>query len=269
MSETARRVRCTSLKDKKKRGDRIVMLTAYDASIARLLDASGIDALLVGDSLGMAVMGCDTTLEVTLDIMVHHCRAVSRADRRALVVADMPFLTYQTGIDDAVRNAGRLIQQGGAAAVKLEGGAPVLDAVSRLTSIGIPVMGHLGLLPQSVHQLGGYKKQAANAAGEEQLLHDALALEQAGAFAVVLECVPDAAARKVSSRLTIPTIGIGAGAGCDGQVLVINDILGLTPTPPSFSKVYFDAGTAIAAAARQYASDVRAGVFPPGQDGGQ
>lgn len=269
MSETAKRVRCTSLKDKKKRGDKIVMLTAYDASIARLLDASGIDALLVGDSLGMTVMGCDTTLEVTLDAMIHHSRAVSRAAKRALVVADMPFMTYHTGIGEAARNAGLLLQKGGAAAVKVEGGGVAAEVVSRLTSIGIPVMGHLGLLPQSVHQLGGYRKQAATAAGEEQLLRDALALEEAGAFAVVLECVPDLAARNVTNRLSIPTIGIGAGPYCDGQVLVINDILGITPSPPSFSRVYFDAGSAVSAAARQFASEVRGGVFPPKQGSGQ
>ncbi len=266
MSEAPRRVRCTHLRAMKKRGEKIVMLTAYDAAMARLLDASGIDVLLVGDSLGMVVMGCETTLEVTLDAMIHHAKAVSRVVKRALVVADMPFMTYQTGLDEAVKNAGTLLQKGGAAAVKLEGGRAVVEAVKRMTSVGIPVMGHLGLLPQAVHQLGGYRKQATSAAAEEALVQDALALEEAGAFAIVIESVPDAAAQRVTDHVNIPTIGIGAGPGCDGQVLVINDILGLSSTAPPFSKVYFDAGTAVTAAAKRFALDVRDGRFPGGEE---
>ncbi len=262
MSEGPRRVRSTHLKEMKKRGEKIVMLTAYDAAMARLLDSAGIDVLLVGDSLGMVVMGCETTLEVTLDAMIHHTRAVSRGAKRALVVADMPFMTYQAGLDEAVKNAGALLQKGGAAAVKLEGGRAVLEAVRRMTSVGIPVMGHLGLLPQAVHQLGGFRKQATSAAAEEQLVEDAFALEQAGAFAVVLECVPDTAAGRVTKSVAIPTIGIGAGPNCDGQVLVISDILGLSGTPPPFSKVYFDAGSAVTSAAKEFAADVRNGRFP-------
>jgi len=268
MSEIQKRVRSTHFRDKKQRGEKIVMLTAYDAAMARLLDAAGVDALLVGDSLGMVVMGCETTIEVTLDAMIHHTKAVSRGVERALVVADMPFMTYQAGIDEAVRNAGALLQKGGAAAVKLEGGRAVVDAVGRMTSVGIPVMGHLGLLPQAIHQLGGYRRQATSVASEEVLWQDALALQEAGAFAIVIECVPDAAAQRVTGHLSIPTIGIGAGPGCDGQVLVINDILGLSSAAPPFSKVYFDAGAAVTAAAKQFASDVRNGRFPDreGQD---
>ncbi len=266
MSEVPRRVRSTHLRAMKKRGEKIVMLTAYDAAMARLLDASGVDVLLVGDSLGMVVMGCETTLEVTLDAMIHHAKAVSRAVKRALVVADMPFMTYQAGLDEAVKNAGALLQKGGAAAVKLEGGRAVVEAVKRMTSVGIPVMGHLGLLPQAVHQLGGYRKQATSAAAEEQLMQDASALEEAGAFAVVLESVPDAAARRVTGSVSIPTIGIGAGPDCDGQVLVIYDILGLSSTAPPFSKVYFDAGAAVSAAAKQFAAEVRNGQFPGRED---
>ncbi|HNY40645.1 MAG TPA: 3-methyl-2-oxobutanoate hydroxymethyltransferase [Bryobacteraceae bacterium] len=266
MSEGPRRIRCTHLREKKKRGEKIVMLTAYDAAMARLLDAAGVDVLLVGDSLGMVVMGCETTLEVTLDAMIHHTRAVSRTARRALVVADMPFMTYQAGLDEAVKNAGALLQKGGAAAVKLEGGRAVFEVVRRMTAAGIPVMGHLGLLPQAVHQLGGFRKQATSAAAGEQLLQDALALEEAGAFAIVLESIPDALARKVTGLLAVPAIGIGAGPGCDGQVLVINDILGLSETPPPFSKVYFDAGSAVAAAAKQFAADVRSGRFPGSEE---
>lgn len=262
MSEIQRRVRSTHFRGKKQRGEKIVMLTAYDAAMARLLDASGVDALLVGDSLGMVVMGCETTIEVTLDAMIHHTKAVSRGVERALVVADMPFMTYQAGVGEAVKNAGALLQKGGAAAVKLEGGRAVADAVARMTSVGIPVMGHLGLLPQAIHHLGGYRRQATSVASEEVLLQDALALQEAGAFAIVLECVPDAAAQRVTSQLSIPTIGIGAGPGCDGQVLVINDILGLSTAAPPFSKLYFDVGAAVSAAAKQFASDVRNGNFP-------
>jgi 3-methyl-2-oxobutanoate hydroxymethyltransferase len=239
------------------------MLTAYDATMARLLDRAGVDVLLVGDSVGMVVLGHGTTIPVTLDAMVHHTAAVSRGAARALVVADMPFLTYQVSPEDAIRNAGRLVQQGGAAAVKLEGGGPVLEAVRRLVSIGIPVMGHLGLQPQSVHAVGGYVRQATDEAGALALVHDARALEEAGAFAVVLESIPSAVARSVTAALTIPTIGIGAGPHCDGQVLVSHDMLGLFDGPiPSFVRQYARLADTVQAATRAYVDDVRGGRFP-------
>lgn len=251
---------------KKERGEKIAVLTAYDYTMARLLDSAGIDVLLVGDSLGMVVMGYETTLPVTLDAMVHHTRAVSRGTSRALVVADMPFLTYQVSVEDTVRNAGRLIAEGGAAAVKLEGGGAAVEACARLVECGIPVMGHLGLLPQSVHQLGGFRQQATTAADAEQLLADAQALEAAGAFAIVLESIPAEVARTVTGDLQIPTIGIGAGPYCDGQVLVSFDMLGMSQDGvPPFVRRYADLGEQIAAAARAYAGDVRDGRFPGGQ----
>ena len=220
MPELTRRVRVTDIKAKKLRGEKIAMLTAYDATMARLLERAGIEILLVGDSLGMVVMGEETTIPVTLDAMIHHTRAVTRGARRALVVADMPFLTYQASVADAVRNAGRLVQEGGAAAVKLEGGRPVVEAVRRLVEVGIPVMGHLGLIPQSVHQLGGLKKQAVAGDEAERLLEDAVLLEHAGVFSIVLESIPAELARRVTETVAVPTIGIGAGPHCDGQVLV-------------------------------------------------
>lgn len=258
-----RQVRVPDLRERKRRGEKIAMLTAYDATMARLFDGAGVDVLLVGDSLGMVVLGYDTTLPVTLDAMIHHTRAVARGTRRALVVADMPFLTYQVSVADAVRNAGRLLQEGGAAAVKLEGGRPVLDAVARLVDVGIPVMGHLGLLPQSVHRVGGYARQATQPREAAALVEDAVALEQAGAFAVVLEAIPAELAREVTRRLDIPTIGIGAGPDCDGQVLVSHDMLGLFDRfVPSFVKQYANLAEVITAATRQYADDVHAGRYP-------
>jgi len=256
-------VRIPDLADKKKRGEKIVMLTAYDATMARLFDHGGVDALLVGDSLGTVILGHETTLQVTLDAMVHHTKAVTRGARRALVIADMPFLTYQISPEEAVRNAGRLLQEGGAAAVKLEGGRPVVETVARLASLGIPVMGHLGLQPQSVHALGGYKRRPMHANDVDALVADAEALEDAGAFAVVLEAVPADAARTVTSRLTIPTIGIGAGPECDGQILVSYDMLGLFDEfVPPFVKQYARLAETILSATQAYADDVRAGRFP-------
>jgi 3-methyl-2-oxobutanoate hydroxymethyltransferase len=258
----ATRVRTTDLKDKKRRGERIAMLTAYDATMARLMDGAGVDALLVGDSLGTVILGRDE-LSVTLDVMIHHTRAVARGAERALVIADMPFLTYQVSVAEAVRNAGRLLQEGGAAAVKLEGGRPMLDVVARLAEVGIPVMGHLGLLPQSVNQVGGYVKQATDPRGAAALLEDAIALEGAGAFAIVLEAIPAEVAREVTSQVTIPTIGIGAGPDCDGQILVSYDMLGLFDRfVPSFVKQYAQLAGTIADAAGGYVEDVRAGRFP-------
>jgi 3-methyl-2-oxobutanoate hydroxymethyltransferase len=256
-------MRVPDLKEKKQRGEKIVVLTAYDATMARLLDRAGVDVLLVGDSLGNVIMGEETTLPVTLDVMVHHTRAVSRGARHALVVADMPFLSYQITVPEAVRNAGRLLQEGGAAAVKIEGGRPMIDVVKRLVEIGIPVMGHLGLVPQSVHQLGGYRQQARNEEDAERLLTDARALEDAGAFSIVLESIPDEVAATVTGKLAIPTIGIGAGPHCDGQVLVSYDALGLFEGPvPPFVKQYAQLGELMVEAAKAYADDVRQGRYP-------
>lgn len=258
-----KQVRIPDLQEKKRRGEKIAMLTAYDAAMARVFDRSGVDALLVGDSVGMVALGYDTTLPVTLDAMVHHAAAVRRGTEHALVIADMPFLTYQVGVAEAVRNAGRLLQEGGAAAVKLEGGRAVTDVVHRLVDLGIPVMGHLGLLPQSVHQLGGYRKQSTRQPEIEAILVDAAALERAGAFGIVLESIPSEVARMVTAQVSIPTIGIGAGPHCDGQILVSYDMLGLFDEfVPSFVKQYARLAETIASATRAYLDDVRAGRFP-------
>jgi len=262
MAERARRVRVPDLREMKKRGEKIAVLTAYDAVMARLFDQAGLDVLLVGDSLGMVLLGYETTIPVTLDDMVHHTRAVSRGTSRALVVADMPFLTYQVSVEEAIRNAGRLLQEGGAHAVKIEGGRPVLDAARRMTELGIPVMGHLGLLPQSVHQLGGFRPQAREAGDAERLIAEAGALEQAGVFAIVLESIPAEVARQVTAQLSIPTIGIGAGPHCDGQVLVSYDALGLSGFTPPFAKQYAQLGQQVVDAAQAYAREVKEGAFP-------
>jgi 3-methyl-2-oxobutanoate hydroxymethyltransferase len=247
----------------KRRGEPIAVLTAYDAVMASLFERSGVDVLLVGDSVGMVVLGHPNTIPVTLDVMVHHTQAVVRGASRALVIADMPFLTAQVSISEAVANAGRLIQQGGAAAVKIEGGQPVLETVRRLVEVGIPVMGHLGLQPQSVHQVGGFLKQATGRSDAERLLDDARAREEAGAFAVVLESIPADVAATATRMLSIPTIGIGAGPWCDGQVLVGHDMLGLSVgTVPPFVKQYARLAETIAAAAAAYVSDVKGGQFP-------
>jgi len=259
-----KKIRVPDLVVMKKRGERIVMLTAYDATMARLFDRAGIDVLLVGDSLGHVILGLDTTIPVTLDAIIHHTLAVTRGTRRALVVADMPFLTYQIRAEQALRNAARLFQEGGASAVKLEGGRAVADTVRKLTAAGLPVMGHLGLTPQHVHRLGGMRQQARDDKTAQDLKLDALALEDAGAFAVVLEAIPDAVAEAVTSRLHIPTIGIGAGPHCDGQVLVSYDVLGLFDTfVPQFVRQYAQLGNAIVSAAKDYADDVRQGMYPP------
>jgi 3-methyl-2-oxobutanoate hydroxymethyltransferase len=258
-----KRIRVPDFAARKRQGEKIVMLTAYDATMARLLDRAGVDALLVGDSLGTVILGLDTTLPVTLDAVVHHTRAVSRGAERAFVIADMPFLTFQVSVAEAVRNAGRLLQEGGAAAVKLEGGRPVLDVVKRLVDVGIPVMGHLGLQPQSVHQAGGYVKQATKPEQVDALLIDALALQDAGAFSLVLESIPADVAGAVTKALTIPTIGIGAGPDCDGQILVSYDMLGLFDGfVPSFVHQYAKLGDAVVTAVREYATDVRSGQYP-------
>jgi 3-methyl-2-oxobutanoate hydroxymethyltransferase len=258
-----RKIRAPDLARMKERGERIVMLTAYDAAMARLFDRAGIDLLLVGDSLGHVILGLDTTVPVTLDAMIHHTRAVTRGANRALVVADMPFLTYQISPEQALQNAARLFQEGRAAAVKLEGGRTLGDTVRRLTAAGLPVMGHVGLTPQHVHRLGGMRQQARNDEAAQELVLDALALEEAGAFAIVLEAIPDAVAEEVTSQLKIPTIGIGAGPHCDGQVLVSYDVLGLFDQfVPPFVKQYAQLSEMILSAAENYADDVRQGTYP-------
>jgi len=268
MPSRSRPVRVTDLVSMKRRGEKISVLTAYDATMARLLDGAGIDVLLVGDSLGMVVMGYETTVPVTLDMMVHHAAAVSRGTARALVVADMPFLTYKIDPSETLRNAGRLVQEGGVAAVKLEGGRATLEATSRLVGAGIPVMGHLGLMPQSVHQTGGFRTQGEGPGEGDRLIEDALALESAGAFAIVLEKIPEALASRVTASVAIPTIGIGAGPDCDGQVLVSYDMLGLFQEfVPSFVKQYAKLGEQVAEAARSFRDEVRAGEFPPAAEG--
>lgn len=264
MSERSKRVRVPDLREMKARGEKIAMLTAYDALMARVLDRAGVDVLLVGDSVGMVLLGFDTTLPVTLDMMVHHTRAVSRGAQRALVVADMPFLTYQISPAEALRNAGRLIQEGGAHAVKIEGGQRYAETVERLVAAGIPVMGHLGLVPQSVHQLGGFRQQAKSEEDALRLMEDARALQQAGAFALVLECIPAKVASSVTQELSIPTIGIGAGPHCDGQVLVTHDALGLTgDAAPSFVKQFAHLGALMTDGVKDYIQEVKGGQFPP------
>ena len=239
------------------------MVTAYDYTAARIADAAGIPILLVGDSLGMVVLGYDSTIPVTMDDMVRHTRMVRRGASQALVVADLPFMSYQADAAEGVRNAGRLLQEGGAHTVKLEGGASVADTVRRIVDAGAPVMGHIGLTPQSVHALGGYRVQGRTRAAARRLLSDALALQDAGAYAVVLECVPAPLAGVITQRLTIPTIGIGAGPDCDGQVQVWHDMLGLFPDfVPRHTRQYAGLAGDIGAALGRYAEDVRKGVFP-------
>jgi 3-methyl-2-oxobutanoate hydroxymethyltransferase len=243
----------------KQRGTRLTVLTAYDCTMARLLDAAGVDALLVGDSLGMVVQGQPDSLAVTLDEMIYHTRLVVRGVRRALVIADLPFMSYQVSPRQAVASAGRLIKEGGAHAVKLEGGVRSAAAVAAIVAADIPVMGHVGLTPQSVRRLGGFKVQR----DAERLLEDARAIEAAGAFSLVVECVPAELGARVSAAVKIPTIGIGAGAGCDGQVLVTPDMLGLfDEIRPRFVKQYADLGRAVARAAEEYCREVRDGTFP-------
>jgi 3-methyl-2-oxobutanoate hydroxymethyltransferase len=247
---------------KKRRGEKIVCLTAYDYPSACILDEAGVDLILVGDSAANVVYGQPTTLTIGMDEMVYHTRAVSAGVRRALLVADMPFLSYQVSVEAAVANAGRLLQAG-AEAVKLEGAGPVLDSVRRLTQLGIPVMGHLGLTPQSVHKLGGYRLQARKAEEQEGLVRDAQSLQEAGCFAIVLEKIPAEAAARVSGGLAIPTVGIGAGPGCDGQVLVLHDMLDFSGTPPlKFVKQYAHLRDEIRRAVAAYSEEVRAGRFP-------
>jgi 3-methyl-2-oxobutanoate hydroxymethyltransferase len=258
-----KKVTTLSLRQKKASGELITMLTAYDYPTALAEDQAGLDIILVGDSLGMVVLGYQNTLPVTMDEMLHHCRAVARGARAALLIGDMPFMSYQVSTEQAVRNAGRFLQEGGMDAVKLEGGRERADAVRAIVGAGIPVMGHLGLTPQSVHQLGGFRPQGRTAEAARRLLEDALLLEEAGCFSLVLESVPARLGELVSKRLAIPTIGIGAGPGCDGQVLVTHDLLGLFDRfTPKFVKKYADFHGEMQRAFGEYIADVQNRSFP-------
>ncbi|MFA4916154.1 MAG: 3-methyl-2-oxobutanoate hydroxymethyltransferase [Syntrophales bacterium] len=251
------------VREMKKRKEKIAMLTAYDYSTAAVLDQSGIDILLVGDSLGMVILGYDSTLPVTMEDMIHHTRAVSRATKRAMVIGDMPFMSYQVTVEEALYNAGRFLQEAGAHGVKLEGGREVAETTRRITSTGIPVMSHLGLTPQSIHQFGGFKVQGENDAAAVRILEDAKILEEAGAFSIVLECVPATLAKTITQSLTIPTIGIGAGIDCDGQVLVVNDMLGMFEKfTPRFVKKYAHLNVQMKEAVQKYIEEVRTCTFP-------
>jgi 3-methyl-2-oxobutanoate hydroxymethyltransferase len=257
------RVTVTAVRAMKARGERVVMLTAYDTPTARLLDAAGVDVILVGDSLAMVALGYETTLPVTLEEMLHHTRAVARGAARALVVGDLPFLSYQVSREEALRSAGRMLKEGNAQAVKLEGGLEVAGTVAALVEAGIPVMGHIGLTPQAVHRMGGYKVQGRTAEAAARLLKDAVALERAGAFSLVLEGLPWQVAGAVTEAVGIPTIGIGAGPRCDGQVLVTNDLLGLFDEfTPKFVKRYANLRETLLQAFGQFREEVRAGAFP-------
>ena len=257
------RVTIHTLRQMKERGEKIAMLTAYDASFARLFDEAGADVLLVGDSLGMVVQGHDTTLPVTLEEMAYHCRAVVRGASRAHVVGDMPFGSYQASLEQGVANAAKLMKEGGCHSVKLEGGAVHAELVRRLVGAGIPVMGHIGLTPQSFHQLGGFKVQGRDSGGRERLLADALALEEAGVYAIVLEAIPSDIAREITETVSVPTIGIGGGVSCDGQVLVSYDMLGMDETfKPRFVRRFATLGQTIKDATAAYVSEVRSGTFP-------
>lgn len=244
-------------------GDKITVLTAYDYTFARLIDGEGVDIILVGDSVGSIVSGYENTLPVTMDEMVYHTRAVSRGVEQALLVADMPFMSYQVDAAEARRNAGRLVKEGGAHAVKLEGGEQIAETVRSLVAMDIPVMGHVGLTPQSVHRMGGFKVQGKEAEAAERIFADAVAVAEAGAFAVVLECVPALLARRITEEINVPTIGIGAGPDCDGQVLVIHDILGLCEKySPKFVKRFADIGDTVRGGIADYIREVKDGTFP-------
>ncbi|HEV8265950.1 MAG TPA: 3-methyl-2-oxobutanoate hydroxymethyltransferase [Gemmatimonadales bacterium] len=252
-----------SLLEMKQKGERIVSLTCYDALFARLLDASGVDILLAGDSVNQVLAGAPSTLSATLDQMIYHTRSVRRGTERAMVICDMPFLSYQVAPEEAVRNCGRAMQESGCDAVKLEGGQPMAETVRRLVDVGIPVMGHLGLTPQSVHALGGYRVQGREDVAADRLRADAKALQDAGAFAVVLELIPAPLASQITKALTIPTIGIGAGPACDGQVLVLHDMLGLNDRfAAKFVKKYAAMAEDVREAARLFAAEVREGRYP-------
>ncbi|MFA5138903.1 MAG: 3-methyl-2-oxobutanoate hydroxymethyltransferase [Elusimicrobiota bacterium] len=257
------KVTTTKLAEMKAKGRRIAALTAYDASTARLLNEAGVDVILVGDSVGNVKLGYENTLPVTVDEILHHLKAVRRGNSRALLVADMPYLSYELDIPSALRNAGRMVKEGGAEAVKVEGGKEVAPVIKELLRVNVPVMGHLGLTPQAVHRLGGYKVQGRDPAQAERIVTDARILEGAGAFAIVLECVPADLAEEITRKVGVPTIGIGAGAGCDGQILVVDDLLGLGErAAPRFVKQYAELRPLMLAAVRRYADEVRDEKFP-------
>ena len=257
------RITINQIKEMKQKGEKIAMLTAYDYSTAKIVDEVGIPLILVGDSLGMVVLGYETTIPVTMEEMLHHTRAVVRGTKQAMVIGDMPFMTYHISVAEALHNAARFIQEGGAQAVKLEGGVTVAEKVSRIVECGIPVMGHIGLTPQSVHQFGGFKVQGRTPEAAIRLLKDAQALEEAGAFAIVLETVPTPLATLITQKVSIPTIGIGAGIGCDGQVQIINDMLGsFTDFVPKHAKQYAKLADIMSSAITEYHNEVKAGSFP-------
>lgn len=252
-----------TFKQAKEKGEKLTMLTAYDYSTAKLIDEAGINSILVGDSLGMVCLGYEDTLSVTMEDMLHHTRAVARGVKEALVIADMPFMSYQTSVYDAVVNAGRILKEGHAHAVKLEGGREVCPQIEAIVKASIPVCGHIGLTPQSIHAFGGFKVQGKGEEAARKLLEDAKALEEAGAFAVVLECVPEALAELITEKISIPTIGIGAGAGCDGQVLVYQDMLGMyDKLAPKFVKVFANVGEEMKKGFEAYKKEVQEGSFP-------
>jgi 3-methyl-2-oxobutanoate hydroxymethyltransferase len=257
------RITIDQIKEMKQKGEKIPMLTAYDYSTAKLVDEMGVPLILVGDSLGMVMLGYESTIPVTMEEMLHHTRAVVRGTKQAMIIGDMPFMTYHTDVSDALRNAARFIQEGGAQAVKLEGGEVVTEKVRRLVGCGIPVMGHIGLTPQSIYQLGGFKVQGKTPEAASRLLKDAQALDEAGVFSIVLESVPAALSKLITDRVGVPTIGIGAGVGCDGQVQVINDLLGLfTDFVPKHAKQYAKLADIIRQAVGEYISEVQEGSFP-------
>ena len=262
------RVYINQIKEMKQKGEKITMLTAYDYTIAKIIDEAGVPLILVGDSLGMVVLGYESTIPVSMDEMLHHTKAVARGTKQAMVIGDMPFMTYHISVSDALRNAARFIQEGGAQAIKLEGGVAVAEKVRSIVNCGIPVMGHIGLTPQSIHQLSGYKVQGKTPETARKLVEDARALEEAGAFAIILEVVPAPLATLITQRVTIPTIGIGAGAGCDGQVQVISDVLGLfTDFVPKHAKQYARLGDVIRTAVTEYDNEVKDGSFPSDEQG--
>ncbi|OGP83906.1 MAG: 3-methyl-2-oxobutanoate hydroxymethyltransferase [Deltaproteobacteria bacterium RBG_16_58_17] len=265
MSQETKKIKVTTavIRDMKKKGEKITMLTAYDYPTAFLIDQSGIDVLLVGDSLGMVVLGYTSTLPVTMDEMIHHTKAVCRGVQRAMVIGDMPFMSYQISVEAALHNAGRFLKETDAQAVKLEGGREVAEITRRMTASGIPVMGHLGLTPQSIQQFGGFKIQGKGDEAARRIIEDAHILEEAGAFSIVLECVPGDLAAEITRLLSIPTIGIGAGVECDGQVLVTNDMLGTFERfTPRFVKKYANLSIQMREAVKQYMDEVRSGIFP-------
>jgi 3-methyl-2-oxobutanoate hydroxymethyltransferase len=258
----------SKIQDMKRAGDKITMLTAYDYSTAKIVDEAGVPLILVGDTLGMVMLGYETTVPVTMEEMLHHAKSVVRGTRQSLIIGDMPFMTYQVTAAEAMHNAARFMQEAGCQAVKLEGGVVVADTLKRIVDCGIPVMGHIGLTPQSIHQLSGHRVQGKTAEAARRLLDDAIALEQAGAFAVVLELVPAPLARLITTRLNIPTIGIGAGPYCDGQVQVIHDMLGLfTDFVPKHAKQYAKLAGVIKSAIGEYISETKSGVFPTSAHG--